>query len=111
MIALPEELKHRLEASLPSAERRVSDDLVLDVMETHFDADPSDNRFEAVYVFLIRSGDEVRVEIDRHINGVFELNDFVGAIQRAGFRGEVEDWELSVCGSDPPMPLFTAVRL
>lgn len=73
-------------------------------METHYDRDPSDNTFESVYVFLIMEGNELRVEVDRHTVGAFELEDFLGAIRRAGFSAAAERWELSEWGDEPELP-------
>jgi SAM-dependent methyltransferase len=110
MLALPEELKSRLAASEPTATARAVGDIELTVLETHYDADPSDNVFESIYVFLIRQGDALRVELDRHVVGVFELDDFLGAIRRAGFDARAERWELSVWDDEPEMPLIVAVK-
>jgi SAM-dependent methyltransferase len=110
MLALPEELKPRLAARPPAVTTRTEGDVVLTVLETNYDADPSDNTYEGVYVFLIRRGDDLRVEVDRHTVGVFELADFLGAIRRAGFDAHAERWELTEWGDEPELPLIVAVR-
>ena len=111
MVALPEELKERLPSLGPTAEARVSGSTVLTVMETHFVPDPLDHAFENVYVFLIREGDELRVELDRHVVGAFQLEEFLGAMRSAGFAPNAERWELSEWGDGPELPLITAVRV
>jgi len=111
MIALPEELKERLPHLEATAETRVVGSTVLSVMETHHDPDPRDHSFETVYVFLVREGDELRVELDRHIVGAFDLEEFLDAIRSAGLSPTVERWELSDWGDVPELPLITAVRL
>ena len=111
MVALPEELKERLPRLEPSAETRTADGLVLTVLETCHDADPADHEFETVYVFLVREGDQLRVELDRHANGAFTLDEFLGAMRAAGFAPVAERWELSEWGDGPEMPLITAVRV
>jgi SAM-dependent methyltransferase len=110
MLALPEELRERLARQEPTVETRVSGSTVLTVMETSYDPDPRDHSFESVYVFLIREGRELRVELDRHINGVFELDEFLEAIRSAGFSATAERWELSEWGDGPELPLIVAVR-
>jgi|SRR5688572_7796327 len=110
MITLPEELRERLAKPDTSAETFRRGDTVLSVMETSFDENPDDHVFEQVYVFVIREGGELRVEIDRHTNGVFELSEFVSAIERAGFEAQVEKWELSDWDGDPELPLITALK-
>ena len=111
MIALPEELKARLPHLEPSAETHVVGNRILSVMETHYDPDPTDHSVEAVYVFLVRDGAALRVELDRHIIGAFELEEFLDAIRNAGFAPTVERWELSDWDDQPELPLITAVRL
>ena len=110
MLTLPEELKGRLPGLRPSAETRSTRDTVVSVMRTHYDEDPSDNVFESVYVFLIRKGGQLRVEVDRHRLGIFELDEFLEAIRSAGFTAEAERWELSTWGEEPELPLIVAVK-
>lgn len=111
MVALPEELKQRLPGLTATAETRVSGSTVLTVMETHYVPEPLDHAFESVFVFLIREGDELRVELDRHVVGAFELEEFLGAMRVAGFSATAERWELSEWGDGPELPLITAVRV
>jgi SAM-dependent methyltransferase len=111
MLALPEELKERLPHLSPSVETRSAGSTVLHVMETHHDADPSDHAVETVYVFLVREGDALRVELDRHLTGAFTLEEFLDAIRTAGFSAAAERWELSEWGDGPELPLIVAVRL
>jgi SAM-dependent methyltransferase len=111
MLALPEELRERLASLEPSVETRVTGSTVLTVMEASYDPDPLDHSFENVYVFLVREGNALRVELDRHINGVFELEEFLEAIRAAGFTATAERWELSEWGDGPELPLIVAVRV
>ncbi len=111
MLALPEELTERLPHLEATAETRTSGGTILTVLETHFDADPGDNRHENVYVFLVREGDDLRVVLDRHVVGDFTLEQFLDAIRSAGFSARAERWELSEWGDGPELPLITATRL
>lgn len=110
MLALPEELRQRLALAEPSVDTRVDGMTVLHVMTTYHDDDPSDNSYETVYVFLLRERGQLRVEVDRHIGGVFELEDFMAAIRAAGFAATAERWELT-WDDEPELPLITAIRL
>lgn len=110
LVALPEEIRSRVVAHRTEADTTRIGDRIVTVMEVDYDADPADHRYETVFLFLIREGDTVRVEIDRHQQGVFELSEFLAAIAAAGFEARAEPWELS--DWDPeiePMPLITAV--
>jgi hypothetical protein len=108
LIALPEELRERLAVRDAIASTHRQGDLVLSVMETSYDPDPEDHTFEVVYVLLFRQGDELQVEVDRHENGVFELDQFLSAVRAAGFDPRAERWELSEWGGEPEMPLIVA---
>lgn len=110
LLALPEELRERLAARETSSSTHHSGDLVLSVMESCHDPDPADHEFECVYVFLVRRGSELQVEVDRHRNGVFELEEFLSAVRAAGFDAEAQRWELTDWGGEPEMPLIVAVR-
>jgi hypothetical protein len=111
MLALPEELKDRLSSLKATVETRASGSTVLTVLETSYDPDPLDHSYEHVFVFLIREGDQLRVELDRHVVGAFELEEFLGAIRSAGFSASAERWELSEWGDGPELPLITAIRV
>lgn len=111
MVALPEELRSRVAQNRSHVETHTDGDRTVTIIELDHDPDPSDHSFENVFVFLIREGADLHVEVDRHINGVFELDEFVAAIEAAGFDASVDPWELSDWEPDEvPMPLITAVR-
>jgi len=110
LIALPEELRSRLAPDEPEVDTHRVGDRVVTVIEFDYDEDPSDHEFETVFVFVIREQGRVRVELDRHRGGVFDLEDFLGAIERAGFDARAEPWELSDWTPGREMPLITAIR-
>ncbi len=111
MIALPEELRSRISPDRVDIDTHVAaDGRVVTVIEFDHDADPSDHAFESVFVFLIREGSELRVEVDRHPQGVFTLDEFLAAMHSAGFEARAEAWELSDWQPGREVPLITAVR-
>jgi SAM-dependent methyltransferase len=110
MVALPEEIPARVIPDEPDAETRSVGDRVVTLISVDYDENPADHRFETVYIFLIREGGQLRVEVDRHAHGVFQLQEFLGAMSRSGFEPEAERWELSDWKPGQEMPLVTAVR-
>jgi len=110
MVTLPEELRSRLANGALEISTETDGTRTVTMIELVHDEDPSDHRFENTFVFLIREADDLRVEVDRHVNGVFELEEFTGAMQAAGFETRVEDWELSDWTAGQEMPLITAIR-
>jgi hypothetical protein len=110
MIALPEELRGRVAADRVEVDTSTDGERVVTVIETNYDADPTDHTFETTFVFLIRERGEMKVEVDRHVVGIFELDEFLGAMRAAGFAPRAEVWELSDWEPGEEMPLITAVR-
>jgi SAM-dependent methyltransferase len=53
------------------------------------DPDPSDSTYTADYAYLLREGNEVRVELDHHICGLFARDEWLGALRHTGFRPEI----------------------
>ena len=47
--------------------------------------DPSGTTYTTEYAYLLREGDEVRVEHDRHICGLFSRDEWLEALRDAGF--------------------------
>jgi hypothetical protein len=110
MVTLPEEIRSRFQQHKTSAWTHAVGDRVVSTMETDFDPDPTDTWFETTYVYLIRDGSQVTVEVDTHKSGLFHLEDMLAAMREAGFEPEVSPWELSELDPDEDYPLVTAVK-
>ena len=63
------------------------------MLENLFDPDPDDSTYEMSFVYLIRMGNELRVEIDRHLAGLFSLTTWVRLMEEVGFTVVVEKME------------------
>jgi len=77
--------------------------------ENYYDPDPKDTSYEATFVYLIREKGKLRVETDRHLCGVFELQTWIDLLQEIGFK--VNQMEFNV--SDPEAknyPLFVCIK-
>ena len=62
------------------------------------DLDPSDTEVETVFVFFINEGGEVRVEVDRHVTGLFPISTWERLLDAAGFTAEKVDYPFSEQG-------------
>ena len=60
-------------------------EISLTFVENYYDPDPSDSTYEAVFVFIIREGGNLRVETDRHICGIFPMETWRGVFDSVGF--------------------------
>jgi SAM-dependent methyltransferase len=80
-------------------------------LEWTWDPDPSDTTYVVDYVYALRTADgAVRVEHDRHIEGLFARAEWVRFLSEAGFRPRVVPFEHSELepGSHE---VFVAVKL
>jgi hypothetical protein len=110
MVTIPEQLRELFSPGRTHVKTIRSGDRSVTLFETDHDEDPDDNMFETIYVFLIREGGVSRVEVDLHVNGVFTLDEFLGAMDRAGFDAAAEPWELTDWEPGEAVPLITAVK-
>jgi SAM-dependent methyltransferase len=63
------------------------------------DPDPADATYVVDYVFVLRTGEEVRVEHDRHVEGLFARADWLRLLSDGGFEPHSAPFEHS--GLDP----------
>jgi len=54
-------------------------------LEWSYDPDPADTTYTVDFAFLLREGEEVRCEYDRHSCGLFGHQDWLRLIENAGF--------------------------
>jgi SAM-dependent methyltransferase len=68
-------------------------------LEWSWDPDPNDTTFQVVYAFMLREADgSVRVEEDRHTEGLFPRADWLAWFRDAGFdvTSRVDPWQRDV---------------
>ena len=68
-------------------------------LEWKWDPDPNDTTFEVAYVFVMReSDDSMRVEVDRHREGLFPRDAWLAWLNDAGFTvtGRLDPWNRGV---------------
>ncbi len=64
-----------------------------------YDPDPSDTRFETVYILARREADgTLTVDTDRHVEGMFFEREWLEWLREAGFdaRCEIDEWDRPV---------------
>jgi SAM-dependent methyltransferase len=71
------------------------DGRALRYLEWVWDPDPADTTYVAQFAYLLRERDEVRVEGDRHVCGLFERATWLRLLGDAGFEPETRtmEWE------------------
>ena len=67
----------------------------LTYIEYDYDLDPIDSEYESVMFYLIRQKGQLRVELDRHVLGLFPLKTWLELMEEAGFVVEKYDCDVS----------------
>ena len=57
-------------------------------IEYQYDPNPHDTTVETLMFYIIREGNRVRVEPDRHVTGLFPLQKWLDLMEQAGFAAE-----------------------
>ena len=71
-------------------------DRALRYLSWTWDPDPADTTYVVDYAFLLRERDgSMRVEQDRHVEGLFARADWLRLLAEAGFRARVMPFDLS----------------
>ncbi len=78
-------------------------------LEWIYDPDPCDNRFTVDFAFLLKSGQDVRCEYDRHICGLFSQKDWLKIITDTGFKVKTLPFEHSLAETDAEV-IFAGIR-
>lgn len=66
-------------------------------VENTYDPDPNDDTYETTMVFLIREEGRLRVEVDRHVLGLFGMDDWRRMLAETGY--DITEEEYSECGA------------
>jgi len=64
-------------------------------IENYYDPDPTDNTYEATFVFLIRDKGKLKIETDKHTCGVFAMQTWLDILEETGFRVSKLDFNVS----------------
>ena len=79
-------------------------DRAMRYLEWVWDPDPTDSTYVADYAYLLREADgEARVEHDRHVCGLFDRDEWLGALRDVGFEAERRAVDV---GEEHPLDAF-----
>ena len=87
-------------------ETRERDGVEFTYVEYDVDLDPTDTQVEGTFVFFIHEDGELRIEVDRHVTGLFPIATWERLLTEAGFIPAKVDYPVSEDGRD--MYLWTA---
>ncbi len=98
LLTAPDDYAETFESPTVFHETHRAGDTELTYVEYTTDSDPSDTEIETVYVFFINEGGELRVEVDRHVTGLFLISTWERLLNEAGFAVEKVDYPFSEHG-------------
>lgn len=67
---------------------RTNDEMEVTYVAYSWDPDPSDSTLESLIFFFIRQGSRLKIEEDRHVEGLFSLAEWVAILEDEGFAAE-----------------------
>ena len=76
----------------PGAGARKPENIEIAFIENCFDPDPTDEHYELTMIFLIRENNQLRVETDHHLIGLFPLEVWRETLERVGFKTHEEKY-------------------
>ena len=104
LIAAPDHFAETFRGPALETSRHSQGDLRVQYVEYAHDPDPEDTSIEVLMTFIVTKGRETRVELDRHVLGLFSRADWARLFARAGFRMETRAFPLA--GLDRPYELL-----
>ena len=99
IVVVPDHVRETFEPETSHGGEDAPDGRGLRYLQWSWDPDPTDTTFEVVYAFLLREADgSVRVESDRHVEGLFPRRTWLTWLRDAGFdsRSRLDRWQRDV---------------
>lgn len=85
-------------------------DVTVILFENEFDPDPDDTTMEYTATFLIRRNDNLMIETDVHVMGLFPHATWLRLLAGAGFEVEEHDLPETMAGVERAVPTFVCLR-
>ena len=98
LLAAPDNYAETFEPPAVCYETNRDAETELTYVEYSVDLDPNDTIIETTYVFFIKRGGELRVEVDNHTTGLFPIATWERLLTETGFEVERLDYPVSKDG-------------
>ncbi|MFQ5797683.1 MAG: class I SAM-dependent DNA methyltransferase [Bacteroidota bacterium] len=85
-LTFAEETSERFEQNRTRCSKHAQSGVEIILVENIFDPDPTDTMYVTTFVFLIRRGEQFKVETDRHLSGIFKMEVWLGLLREIGFK-------------------------
>ncbi len=76
----------RFEQNLTLISRHTYAGIDITAIENMYDPDPRDSTYEMTFIYLIRQGGRLSVEVDRHLAGLYSTVDWIDCLESCGFE-------------------------
>jgi SAM-dependent methyltransferase len=86
------------------------DGRALRYLEWVYDPDPSDNCYKVDYALMLREGSSLRIEHDRHTEGLFSNQEWLSLLSAAGFEATMIEKTFEEDGETFDFRLFVGVK-
>ena len=99
IVVVPDHVRETFEPETSHGGDDAEDGRGLRYLQWSWDPDPNDTTFEVAYAFLLREADgSVRMEIDRHVEGLFPRAAWLTWLREAGFdaTSRLDAWQRHV---------------
>ncbi|MBN2057762.1 MAG: class I SAM-dependent methyltransferase [Candidatus Saganbacteria bacterium] len=109
LVTVAEQTKESFRQNMTMMSSHSSGNIDVTFIENYYDPDPNDTAYEGTFIFLIRDKGKLRIETDRHVCGLFHLDEWFTLLEETGFKINKLDFNVS----DPEarkMPLLICLK-
>ncbi len=97
VITAPDNFKETFKSPQFESRTRSMNDIQLTYLEYTHDPDPEDTVIETIFTHIIRENNDVRIELDRLITGLFPKSTWVNIMTKSGFIYEERSFHIEAC--------------
>jgi trans-aconitate methyltransferase len=105
------DLKEKFEQNKTRVKNHKKGDLEIVLIENDYDPDPHDTECEYYLIFLIRKEGKLKIEIDKHRVGLFELERIIGILERLKLKPHLFELDFSGRKFQKEGPVFVCEKL
>jgi SAM-dependent methyltransferase len=106
LVVAPDHFRETFRNRKVSSSTHTDGSITLTFIEYDCDPHPNDTTVESIMFYLIHQNDEVHIEVDRHITGLFPIQTWLDLMKNAGFTSE----KRTADEDDDSQPLLVGVK-
>ncbi len=110
LIAAIEETVEDFRQNETSITKKSRDGVEVTLIENGYDPDKSDTSYEATFVYLIKRGEALDIQVDRHVCGIFDLDTWFEIPRNIGMEATLEKVTFSGTGEDRDYRILACVK-